>query len=181
MAKEPLVILDDILKTAKADGKMIENYRNRLEKGAINVQDNPISHFCVYFAAYDPINKLVFIGLHKKSGLWLFNGGHIDKNETPKQALKREIKEEWGIDMDVDNLAPKLLTITNIVSNPAKRPCQTHFDIWFFIPQDRNKFAPDNNLLFQEFHEAGWKTFNEARCLAKDPNTLKGINEIEKI
>jgi len=104
----------------------------------------------------------------------------MDKDETPAGALKREIAEEWGIDMDVSDLTPKLLTITQIVSNPAKRPCKTHFDIWFFISQDSKKFAPDADLLAVEFYEAGWKTFDEARSLSKDANTITGINEIEK-
>ena len=180
MEKEPLIILDELLKTAKADEEISDRYQKRLKNGAISLKDDPVSHFCVYFAAYDPENKRVFIGHHKKSGLWLFNGGHIEKDETPKQGLKREIAEEWGIDFNVDNLMPKLLTITVIANNPAKRPCQTHYDIWFFVPQDSD-FAPDENRLSEEFYKTGWKTFKEARKLAKDPNTLKGINEIEKL
>lgn len=173
-------IFIDAIESTGADIGVKNITEERIKVGAFSKGDNENHHFCVYFPAYDPQNKLVFIGHHKKSGLWLFNGGHIEKGETPKQALHREIKEEWGIEMDIDNLSPKLLTITNIVSNPAKRPCQTHYDIWFFIPQDSKKFAPDRNRLAEEFHEAGWKTFEEARTLAKDPNTIKGIDEIEK-
>jgi 8-oxo-dGTP pyrophosphatase MutT (NUDIX family) len=40
---------------------------------------------------------------HKKLDLWLPVGGHIDENETPDQALLREIKEEIGIDVDILN------------------------------------------------------------------------------
>ncbi len=41
-------------------------------------------------------NKLLLIH-HKKLDLWLGVGGHIEENETPDQALRREIKEEVGI------------------------------------------------------------------------------------
>jgi len=174
-------ILRDIIETANADDKIKSSFRKRVEKASISVADDPISHFCVYSAAYDPENKLVFIGRHKKAGLWLFSGGHMEKDETPAQALKREIAEEWGMDLEVGNYKPSLLAITNIISNPAGRPCRTHYDIWFFIPQNSETFTPDKKLFEDEFYEFGWKTFNEARRLTEDPNTAIAINEIEKI
>jgi len=38
---------------------------------------------------------------HKKSGLWLPVGGHIDENETPDDALVREFKEETKLDIKI--------------------------------------------------------------------------------
>lgn len=38
---------------------------------------------------------------HNKLDLWLGVGGHIDKDETPDDALKREIKEETNLDVDI--------------------------------------------------------------------------------
>ena len=40
---------------------------------------------------------------HKKLNLWLPVGGHIDENETPDQALLREIEEEVGINVEILN------------------------------------------------------------------------------
>jgi 8-oxo-dGTP diphosphatase len=40
---------------------------------------------------------------HRKLDLWLPVGGHIEENETPDQALLREIKEEVGIDVEILN------------------------------------------------------------------------------
>lgn len=37
-------------------------------------------------------------------GQWEFPGGKIEKNETPQQALIREIKEELDVDIDVGEL-----------------------------------------------------------------------------
>lgn len=44
-------------------------------------------------------NKLLLIH-HKKLDLWLGVGGHIEENETPDRALRREIQEEVGIDIE---------------------------------------------------------------------------------
>ena len=55
-------------------------------------------------------NGKVLLLHHKKLGVWLYPGGHIEKNETPDQAVIREVKEETGLDVEImgekdDNLA----------------------------------------------------------------------------
>ena len=47
-------------------------------------------------------NKTLLIH-HKKLDLWLPVGGHIDENETPDDAVKREFKEELNIDVEILN------------------------------------------------------------------------------
>lgn len=43
-------------------------FLERAQQGAPTRDENPQTHFCVYFAAYDPVAQKVFIGHHKKSG-----------------------------------------------------------------------------------------------------------------
>jgi 8-oxo-dGTP pyrophosphatase MutT (NUDIX family) len=38
---------------------------------------------------------------HKKLKMWLPIGGHIELNEDPDQALRREIKEECGLEVEI--------------------------------------------------------------------------------
>lgn len=143
--------------------------------------ENPYTHFCVYFAAYDPESKQVFVGHHKKSRLWLFNGGHIDKGETLQKALEREIGEEWGLEMKAEDIGePQLLTITEI-NNPTKQTCTKHYDIWYFVPVDKKSFIPDKNLLAKEFYTTNWMTPEEARAVITDLSTLEAINKFEEI
>lgn len=83
----------------------------RAKEGELTREENPISHFCVFLAGIDSTSKEVFIGHHKKSDKWLFNGGHIERSETPFEAVKREMAEEWGTDYIFPSF-PELLTIT---------------------------------------------------------------------
>lgn len=46
--------------------------------------------------------------LHKKLGLWLPPGGHIDRDELPEEAALREVKEETGLDVKLYNPDQKM-------------------------------------------------------------------------
>ncbi|NYZ79654.1 NUDIX domain-containing protein [Candidatus Micrarchaeota archaeon] len=47
-------------------------------------------------------NKVLLIH-HRKLDRWIPPGGHIDPNETPDGALRREIKEELGMEIEILN------------------------------------------------------------------------------
>ncbi|MDO9231639.1 MAG: NUDIX hydrolase [bacterium] len=180
MINKQIEELEKILKNNFEGDALAMKFLERIEEGKITRDENPKSHVCAYFATYDPIAKQVFIGHHKKSGFWLFNGGHIDEGETMRETLIREMKEEWGLDAnDFAIKPPALLTITEI-DNPTKQPCRIHYDLWNFIAVDKNIFHPVEENLLEEFHEAGWKTLEEARELIKDKNTLLAIEFVEK-
>lgn len=71
-------------------------------------------------AAYIIHNNKVLLIHHKKLDKWLPVGGHIDENETPDQALKREIKEET-------NLNVKIIGKTDIPLPTVKKNLATPF------------------------------------------------------
>ncbi|MDD5182415.1 MAG: NUDIX domain-containing protein [Candidatus Nanoarchaeia archaeon] len=47
-------------------------------------------------------DRKVLLIKHKKLGLWLPVGGHIEPNETPEEAAVREAKEESGLDIKLE-------------------------------------------------------------------------------
>lgn len=45
----------------------------------------------------------VLLRKHDKYKIWLSVGGHIELNEDPNQAAIREVKEETGLDIELDD------------------------------------------------------------------------------
>jgi 8-oxo-dGTP pyrophosphatase MutT (NUDIX family) len=159
---------------------ILQEFTRRLAAGNYTRDENPASHFCVYFAAFDPGRGQVFVGHHKKSGLWLFNGGHIDPGETALEAVKREIGEEWGLWVPEEQIgSPQLLTVTEIEDQPAIQ-CDRHYDIWYLIACDRAAFTPDPARLAEEFHQTEWLTPAAARTRITCPNNLQALSLIEQ-
>lgn len=158
--------------TIAADGSPVikQKFLERIDAGKLTRIDNPTSHLCVYFAAYDPSDRSVFIGHHKKSGLWLFNGGHMDPGESPMDTVVREADEEWGLIIEPGALSyQKLITITRI-EHPEIITCEWHYDLWHFLPVKRNHFHPRHKNLMAEFHSYGWKSYDDAaRLLTSEP------------
>lgn len=147
-----------------------EKLLKRLEEGALTRDENPKTHFCAYFLPHNPNNRKVFIVHHKKSGLWISPGGHIDKGEGLLETLNREIDEELGVKHFFQKAPlPFFLSITPIENRI--QPCREHFDIWYLMSTDGANFAIDP----KEFHDTMWLTIDEAEKIVIDTSNRKAF------
>lgn len=179
---EPLVeevkkLIDNTQLANETRDKFVERLKNKI----LTRDEGALDHFCVFFIAIDPIAKMVFIGHHKKSNRWIPNGGHIDKGELAREAVIREIGEEWGIKSNQAMIGnPKLLNITEIENPKQWNVCKTHYNIWYFIEVDKNNFNVDEKLVLEEFYETKWINITGAKKLIADtPSVIEAINIIE--
>lgn len=63
-----------------------------------------IRHFTATAIVLD--NNQVLLLKHRKLGWWLPPGGHIETNEDPVQAVRREVREEVGLEVDIVTTQP---------------------------------------------------------------------------
>ncbi|MFA5098928.1 MAG: NUDIX domain-containing protein [Candidatus Paceibacterota bacterium] len=169
----------DYIKNEFSQNICVEDIYNyflkRVDEGKLTRDENPISHFCCYFLPYNSKTKQVFIIHHKKSGLWLSPGGHIDEGENLMQTLNREIQEELGIENKIkEKIKPFLLTITPI--NNTVQPCKEHLDIWYRFETDGSEF----NVDLKEFHDTKWLSIDEARKIITDFPNLQALDKMEE-
>ncbi|TDC36213.1 NUDIX domain-containing protein [Micromonospora sp. KC213] len=90
----------------------------------------PSPHLVTYFLMRDAEDGSVLLVDHRKAGLWLPTGGHVEPGEHAAETVRREVIEELGVPAEPDPL-PFFLTITPTVGPPADR----HVDVslWFLL------------------------------------------------
>ena len=63
----------------------------------IKLGDNMDKDYCASAFVINPINKKILLVYHNEFERWVQPGGHIEKNETPEEAVSREVWEETGV------------------------------------------------------------------------------------
>ena len=168
--------IKSIINPSICNQEIVDYWLERLEKRELTRDDGNPSHFCCYFLPYNPNTKQVFIVHHKKSGLWIFPGGHIDKGEGLMQTINREIEEELGVKNKIkEEIKPFLLTITPIENRV--QPCKEHLDIWYRFSTNGSEFNVDP----KEFHQTRWVSIEEARRFVTDPPNLEALSKMEEL
>jgi 8-oxo-dGTP pyrophosphatase MutT (NUDIX family) len=132
--------------------------------------DVPNQHLVSYFVVADETegrNDPAFLLVdHRKAGLWLPPGGHVEVGEDPWSTVRREAAEElfltaaptkrWGTE-------PAFVTVT-----PTRGP-RSHLDVslWFVISA-----KPDDVLSYDQSEFSGIRWFTSPEILDADPETL---------
>ncbi len=98
--------------------------------------------------------------LHKRLGIWMQPGGHIDAGETPEVAAQREATEELGLTVVHPPGGPRLI---HLDVHPAAHG-HTHLDLrYLLIGADDDPHPPPG-----ESPEARWYGWDEAIAAADD-------------
>lgn len=123
-------------------------------------------------------NKLLLV-YHKKLGMWLPVGGHIEKNEIPDDALIREAREEVGLDIKILDFSRVICRGSDQIRQLALPFFRNVHDVGdhyhecsFYLCVTDSELNP-SNINKEEILHADW--FSE-RALNKGSDFLGGIH-----
>jgi 8-oxo-dGTP pyrophosphatase MutT (NUDIX family) len=116
--------------------------------------DVPAMHLVSYFVVLDDVRGQLLLVAHRKAGLWLPAGGHVEPGESPWAAVVRECREELGIEAVASPITgerPLFLTVTQTRGQNA----HTDVSLWFLLTAD-----PDTITSYDqgEFDAIRWLT-----------------------
>lgn len=124
----------------------------------------PSPHLVSYFLLIDHGQGSVLLVDHRKAGLWLPTGGHVEPGEHPAATVRREVREELGIEAvfsPVTGESPMFVTVTATAPAAGRH---TDVSLWFVLTgRTGQPMAPDHG----EFRAARWWT--RARIGRADP------------
>ena len=99
---------------------------------------------------------------HRRLGIWLQPGGHVDPGETPWDGAVREAAEETG--MPVRLASPELVHVDVHLGGRG----HTHLDLRYRVVVDTHGGDADPAPPPQESQEIGWFDWDAAIAIADD-------------
>lgn len=135
--------------------------------------DLPPQHLVSYFALVDAAAHKLLLVDHRKAGLWLPSGGHVEPDEDPAATVEREVLEELGIPAIFRFAAPLFLTVTQTVGTSAGH---TDVSLWYVLRGDAT-----TPLAFdaEEFYGVQWFAFETIPFDRADPHLRRFIAKLK--
>jgi 8-oxo-dGTP pyrophosphatase MutT (NUDIX family) len=107
----------------------------------------------------------------RSPGSWECIHGHIDQNETPVQAARRELAEEAGFE------TPRLYNLSRVDLFYSHR-----LDYVALIPAFVAVMGPDAEFRLSEEHDDGqWLRLEEAKARVSWPRLRRGLEDAEAL
>lgn len=128
--------------------------------------DVPPVHLVSYFVVLDEKRGELLLVAHRKAGLWLPSGGHVEPMEDPWDTVVRECREELFIDAVPSVVAgrqPFFLTVTQTRGQGR----HTDVSLWYVLRADVGSVGA-----FDEDEFSAIKWLSPSQVLAEPGDTL---------
>ncbi|MFF4881443.1 NUDIX hydrolase [Streptomyces nigra] len=150
------------------EGTHLNTTRQWISSGAplyrVRKPDVPPVHLVSYFVVLDDTSDRLLLVTHRKAGLWLPTGGHVEPDEDPWATVVRECQEELGIEAIASPLtggSPFFLTVTD-TRGPG---VHTDVSLWYLLAADADTITSYDE---EEFSAIRWLTPDQVLAESDD-------------
>jgi 8-oxo-dGTP diphosphatase len=127
----------------------------------------PPQHLVSYVILVDTLKRQLLLVDHRKSGLWLPSGGHVEPGEHPRATVEREAWEELRIEARLLFEEPLFLTITQTVGQTAGH---TDVSLWYVLTGDASQSLRYDA---EEFVRIAWFPLDALPLERSDPHIAR--------
>ena len=161
---------------------MLSRQAARAWQRRITVDKDKVNHFTATGIVFNENGEILMIK-HRKLGVWLPPGGHIDKNELPCKAVLREIFEETGVQAKVITAAQETgipmdscelpLPMQILLEDIEGTGLHNHIDMIYLCLAENPALKPQEN----EIDGIGWFTPTAAMRLETFDNVRNSVQK----
>ncbi|RLM95933.1 NUDIX domain-containing protein [Haloarcula sp. Atlit-7R] len=134
--------------TRETDAAGVDAVRARAERGC---------HWAVGALVTDPDDRVLFV---YEDDTWKLPGGGVEAGETRRAAVRREVREETGVDIAVDGLA----AVTEVTVTDGGREATFFFGTYRGTPAS-TALASDPGLDGEAIETVTWRDSVPENCL----------------
>jgi 8-oxo-dGTP pyrophosphatase MutT (NUDIX family) len=149
-------------------------YRTRMlelleQSGAFHSTHFVPGHFTASAFVLSPERDALLLILHKKLGLWLQPGGHVEPSDvTLAAAARREVAEEVGADLEPALQDPLFDIDIHGIPSFRGKPAHEHFDVRFCFQARSRLFTASDEVV-----RAQWVPLSQLAEVTSDRSVLR--------
>ncbi|WP_336330762.1 MULTISPECIES: NUDIX hydrolase [unclassified Haloarcula] len=134
--------------TRETDRAGVEGVRTRSDRGL---------HWAVGALVTDPTDRILFV---YEDEIWKLPGGGVEAGETRQEAVGREVREETGVEITVDELA----AVTEVTVTDDDREATFFFGTYRGTAESTT-LASDPGLDSESIETVAWRDAVPENCL----------------
>lgn len=113
--------------------------------------------------------------LHKKLGIWIQPGGHIEPDDgSLGAAARREVAEEVGLSLADGSDAHVFDLDVHAIPAHKAEPAHEHFDVRFCFRADTRELSDGD-----EVEGARWVRLDQVASVTKDESVLRAVRKLQ--
>jgi 8-oxo-dGTP pyrophosphatase MutT (NUDIX family) len=136
-------------------------------------------HFTASAFVLSPDRREVILIHHKKLGIWVQPGGHVEATDADLlSAARREVAEEVGLgDLDLVSTASSLFDVDiHLIPGRKTEPAHEHFDVRFaFVARTRDFERTE------EVADVRWVPLADVAEITSDVSVLRAVRKLQAL